>query len=169
MGRRKKGDLLVKIACMHAKSPQSCSTLCDPMDYVLPGSPIHGILEFKNTRVDCHALLLQGIFPTQGSNPGISYVSCISRWVLYDMCHLGKPNSWGHPLSNPSAFRLVLSAGSAQSLARQRKVPGKEAETPVLNGASWTKLRTLEWQITFSQNDDYYFLSSKTQSRGGIY
>ena len=34
----------------------------------------------KNTGVGCHALL-QGIFPTQGSNP--SLFSCIGRWVLY--------------------------------------------------------------------------------------
>ena len=36
-------------------------TLCDPVDYSPPGSSILGIL---------HALL-QGIFPTQGSNPGL--------------------------------------------------------------------------------------------------
>ena len=28
---------------MHAKSLQSSLTLCDPMDYSLPGSPVHGI------------------------------------------------------------------------------------------------------------------------------
>ena len=42
----------------------------------------------KITGVGCHALL-QGIFPTQGSNPGISYVSCFGRWVLYHWYHLG--------------------------------------------------------------------------------
>ena len=36
----------------------------------------------KNTGVGCHALL-QGIFPTQGLNPGLLHVSCIDRWVLY--------------------------------------------------------------------------------------
>ena len=46
---------------------QSCLTLCDPMDYCSlrpwdsPG---------KNTGVGCH-FLLQGIFQTQGSNPGL--------------------------------------------------------------------------------------------------
>ena len=35
----------------------------------------------KNPRVGCHALL-QGIFPTQGSNPQL-YVSCTGRWILY--------------------------------------------------------------------------------------
>ena len=32
---------------MHAKSPQSCPTLCDPMDCSLPGSPVHGILQAR--------------------------------------------------------------------------------------------------------------------------
>ena len=52
--------------CMHAKSLQSCLTLCDPMDCSLPGSSIHGIFPGKNSGVGCH-FLLQGIFPTQGS------------------------------------------------------------------------------------------------------
>ena len=37
------------------------------VDYTLPGSSIYGR---KNTGGGCHALL-QGIFPTQGSNPGL--------------------------------------------------------------------------------------------------
>ena len=49
---------------------QSCPTLCDPMDGSPPGSSVHGDSPGKNTRVDCHALL-QGIFPTQGLNPGL--------------------------------------------------------------------------------------------------
>ena len=28
---------------MHAKSPQLCLTLCNPMDYSFPGSSVHGI------------------------------------------------------------------------------------------------------------------------------
>ena len=37
-------------------------TLCDPMDCSLPGSSVHG--------VGCH-FLIQGIFPSQGLNPGL--------------------------------------------------------------------------------------------------
>ena len=48
----------------------SCLTLCDPMDCNLPGSSVHGDSAEKNTGVSCHALL-QGVFPTQGSNPGL--------------------------------------------------------------------------------------------------
>ena len=49
---------------------QSCPTLCNRMDCCLPGSSVHGDSPGKNTGLGCHALL-QGIFPTQGSNPGL--------------------------------------------------------------------------------------------------
>ena len=46
---------------------QSCPTLCYPMDYGPPGFFVDRILQ---TRVlEWVACLLQGIFPTQGSNP----------------------------------------------------------------------------------------------------
>ena len=57
---------------------QLCPTLCDPMDYSLPGSSAPGDSPGKNTEVGCRALL-QGIFPTQESNPG-SY--CLLHWQV---------------------------------------------------------------------------------------
>ena len=50
---------------MHAKSLQSCPTLCDPMDCSPPGSSVHGILQ---------ARILEWLpFPSPGDlpNPGI--------------------------------------------------------------------------------------------------
>jgi len=41
------------------------------MDSSPAGSSVHGDSPGKNTGVGCHALL-QGIFPTQGLNPGLS-------------------------------------------------------------------------------------------------
>ena len=67
---------------------QSCLTLCDPMDYSLLGSPVHGDSPSKNTRVGSHALL-QGIFPTQGSNPGLPHC----RQILYQLRYQGSPNN----------------------------------------------------------------------------
>ena len=49
---------------------QSCLTLCNPMGCSLPGSSDHGIFPGKSTGVGCH-FLFQGIFPTQGLNPGL--------------------------------------------------------------------------------------------------
>ena len=52
---------------------QSWPTLCDPMDCSLPGSSVHGIFQARILEwVGCH-FLLQGIFPTPGSNPGLPH------------------------------------------------------------------------------------------------
>ena len=61
--------------CLCAKSLQSCPTLCDPTDCSSPDlSPrITWDSPGKNTGVGCHALL-QGIFPTQGSNQHLLYL-----------------------------------------------------------------------------------------------
>ena len=65
---------------------QSCPTLCDPMDCSPPGSSVHGDFPGKSTGVGCHAIL-QGIFPNQGSNPGLLHY----RWILYHLSHQGSP------------------------------------------------------------------------------
>ena len=56
------------------------------MDCSLPGSSVHGDSPGKNTGVGCHALL-QRIFLTQGSNPGLLHW----RQILYHLSHQGSP------------------------------------------------------------------------------
>ena len=67
------------------KVTQSCPTLCDPVA-VAHQAPLSMGFFIKNTGVGCHALL-QGIFPTQESNPG--HLHC--RWILYQLSHQGSP------------------------------------------------------------------------------
>ena len=52
------------------------------MDCSPPGSSVHRDSPGKNTGVGCQALL-QGIFPTQGSNPGLLHC----RQILYHLSH----------------------------------------------------------------------------------
>ena len=59
---------------------QSCLTLWDPLDYNLPGSSVHGDSPGKNTRMGCHAFL-QGIFQTQGPNPGLLHCRLVIMWA----------------------------------------------------------------------------------------
>ena len=66
-------QILRQAASVHAKSLQSCLTLCDSMDFSLLGSSVHGDSSGKNSGMGCHALL-QGIFLTQGSN------LCLLHW-----------------------------------------------------------------------------------------
>ena len=48
------------------KVTQTYLTLCDPMDYNLPGSSVHGDSSGKNTRVGCHST---GDLPNPGTEP----------------------------------------------------------------------------------------------------
>ena len=61
---------------MRGKSLQSCLTLCDPMDWSPLGSSVHGILQARILEWVAMPSFLQGIFPTQGSNP---YLLCVLR------------------------------------------------------------------------------------------
>ena len=83
-GTRDPGDTLISdgVCCLF----QPCPTPCDPMDCSPPGSSVHGDSPGKHTGVGCHALL-QGIFTTQGSNPGLL---CLLHWqqILYHWHHL---------------------------------------------------------------------------------
>ena len=78
-------DLRVCV-CVCAKSLQSCLTLCNPMDCILPVSFSVGFSRQEYWWGCC--ALLQRIFPTQGSNPGL-YISWTGSWALYPWCHLG--------------------------------------------------------------------------------
>ena len=62
--------------------PQARLTLCDPMDCSSPGSSVHEILQAR--MLDWVATpFLQGIFLTQGSNPGLLHcrqiLNCLSH------------------------------------------------------------------------------------------
>ena len=70
------------------------------MDYSLPGFSVHGIFPGKSTGVGCHCLL-QGIFLTQGSNPGLLHC----RQTLYPLSHQGIPLSVNGTYNSSSLAR----------------------------------------------------------------
>ena len=81
---------------------QLCPTVCNPMDCSPPGSSTHSDSPGKNIWVGCHALL-QGIFPTQGLNPGLLHC----RWILYRLSHQGSPRIWewvAYPFSRGTSW-----------------------------------------------------------------
>ena len=74
------------------KVSQSCPTLCNCSPWNSSG---------QNTGVGSCSLL-QGIFPTQGSNPGLPHC----RWILYRLSHQGSPRilEWvAYPFSSRSS------------------------------------------------------------------
>ena len=87
-------SFVIDESTMCCASSQSCLTLCDPADCSSPGSSVPGDSPGKNTGVDCHALLLQGIFATQGLN-GLPHC----RQILYQLNHQGSPGGFISELS----------------------------------------------------------------------
>ena len=80
---------------------QLCPALCNPMDCSLPGSSVYGDSPSKNTGVGCHALL-QGIFLTEGSSPGLLHC----KQILCHLSHQGIPRmlEWvAYPFSRESS------------------------------------------------------------------
>ena len=74
-----------------AKSSHSCPTLCNPMDCSPPVSSVHEILQ---ARIPEWVAMpsSRGSSQPRGRTQ-VSCVSCICRWVLYYLHHLGSPNS----------------------------------------------------------------------------
>ena len=83
--------------------------LCDSMDCNSPGSFVCGDSPGKNTGVVCHALL-QGIFPTQGSNPSLLLCS----QILCHLSHQGSPRFSADDKINQS--RILIYAGTLRKI-----------------------------------------------------
>ena len=89
--------ILEWVSSVHFSSVTQLSpTLCDPVDYT-----VHGNCPGQNTGVG-NLSLLQGIFQTQGSNPGLPHC----RQILYQLNHKGSPRilEWvAYPFSRGSS------------------------------------------------------------------
>ena len=70
-----------KINTAWCEVAQSCPTLCDPMDYSLPGSSIHGILQARILESVAISSSRGSSWPRDWTH--VSYVSWISRQILY--------------------------------------------------------------------------------------
>ena len=89
----------IKTKWSEVKFPQSCPTLCNPTDYT-----VHGIFQVRILELSLS--LLQGIFPTQGLNPGL--LNC--RRILYQLSHKENPGvlEWvAYPFSSVSSDRGI--------------------------------------------------------------
>ena len=78
---------------------QSCSTLCNPMDYT-----VHGILQAR--MLEWIAIpFSRGFFPNQGSNPGLLHC----RQILYQLSHQGH-------LTDPASHSFIRELFSLKPL-----------------------------------------------------
>ena len=127
---------------------QSCLTLCDPMDYSLPGSSVHGDSPGKNTGEDCHALL-QGIFLNQGSSI-----------VLNPLGELFV--SWGTLCLGQSEILLEIGHLGAKLLI----LYGERSKAPGIDGSVWPHYCTVSSESTHSLWSSLHHLICYTLTQG---
>ena len=81
---------------------QSYLTLRYPMDSSPPDSSVHGIFQARALEWGAIAFS-RGIFPTQGSNPGLLHC----RQMLYHLSHQKSPTEWSaEAFTNISSYRV---------------------------------------------------------------
>ena len=99
--------LVLTLQNSHKSNVCSAQWLNQVQFFVTPWTVAHqaslsvGILQARILEWGCHPLL-QGIFPTQGSNPGLPHC----RWILYCLSHQESPRipEWGaYPISRGSS------------------------------------------------------------------
>ena len=101
--------------CTSAKSLQSCLTFCDPMNCSLPGSSVHGIFQAKVPEWVAMPTSRGSSQPRDWFH--ISYVSCIERWVLYHLPHLG--SQYVQDSSAKKCYHLSLRGSQYTGLGKE--------------------------------------------------
>ena len=69
-----------------------CLTLCDPINSNPPGSSVHGIFQGRILAWVAISSSSASSWPRDGT--WVSCISCIGRWILLQLSHLGSPESW---------------------------------------------------------------------------
>ena len=123
---------------------QSCPTLCDIMNCSPLGSSVHGDSPDKNNGVGCHALL-QGIFLTQGSNPGLSHCRQISYRLSHQRSHILNQKLSGSKLAPVTHWVHVFPGGANGKESAPNAGDIREASSMPGSGRfPWRR----EWQPT---------------------
>ena len=113
---------------VNGKVAQSSWTLCDPIDYSLPGASVHGILQARKPKWVVNSLL-QVIFQTQGWKPGLPHC----KRILYSLSHQRSPRimEW---------VTYPCSSGSSRPRNRTRGLPLQADSLPA--ELPWTPSRS---------------------------
>ena len=119
---------------MCSKSLQLCPTLCDPMDYSLLGSSVHGILQ---------ARILEWF--TMPSSRGSSWtrdwtcISCIGRYVLYHLYHMGSPQSYKLSMNIFFSMNILYVASLVTQTVKDYLQCGRPGFDPWVGKVLWKR------------------------------
>ena len=93
--------LAIKGLCI--RHAQSCLTGCDPMDFSLSGSSVHGIFQARILERVAMPSSRESSWPRDRT-----FIFCIGRQVIYLLNHWGFPRGCGEPPKSPGIKKWAL-------------------------------------------------------------
>ena len=117
---------------------QLCMILCDPITCSPPGTSIQGIFPGNSCAAGCH-FLLQGISPTQGSNPGLLHC----RQTLYLMRHQGSLKSY---VENIFKKKIIKDSWKPQDTEKHSQLNLKPPPYVAPLTLAWTLFFVFSWR-----------------------
>ena len=154
---------------MKVKGTQSCPTLWNPMDWR------HRPWNSPGWNAVSSGSLLQGIFPTQGLNPGL--LNC--WWIISQLSHQGSPRileSVAYPFSSGSSWprnQTRFSCIAGRFFTRRANLPAMQEnlvwflgwEDPLEKGTA-THSSILAWRIPRTEEPGrLQSIASQSQTR----
>ena len=141
LSSKNKNQLSSSIPAMKVKVSQSRSVVSDS----LRPHGLHSPWNSPGQNAGVGSLsLLQGIFPTQGSNPGLPHY----RWILYQLRRKGSPRilEWvAYPSPSPG-----IKPGSPALQAILNQLSYEESPTPAVSSKNITENKTTSLPVTKS-------------------
>jgi len=120
-------------SCLHmCVLPQSCPTLCAPVDCSLPGFSIHGISQAKILELVAISFSRGSSWPRDRS--WVFSLSCMGQWILYHWATLKAPIT---------SFSSVQSLSHVQLFATPW-IAARQASLSITNCWSLTKPMSIE-------------------------
>ena len=123
---------------------KSESESCSVMSVSLPSHGLYSPWNSPGPNTGVGSLsLLQGIFPTQGSNPGVPHC----RWILYQLSHKGSPRilEWvAYPFASRSSWPKNWTGVSCIAGRFFTTWAMREAPDLLERATKWTE-KTLSW------------------------
>ena len=135
-------------------------TPCDPTDCSPPGSSICGDSPGKNTGVGC-LILLQGIFPAQGSNPGLPHCRrilyrpipqgspIILEWVAYPFFRSSWPRNWTRVSWIAGGFPAELPGKPHYMVINTKTDVQFTSTSSLIINTNWIKMNNFSLQLFF--------------------
>ena len=119
----------------------------------------------KSAKVGCH-FLLQGIFPTQGSNPGLPHC----RQTLYHLSHQGSPNgeSSSHQTTGLDSQPQIILVGltSDSTPLRRNFTQGRHLLYTIVFCLALNPVNCFEWD--YSRNKIWKGFSGGSDGRASV-